>query len=229
MNRESEIMDGGSQNIELLVKYFPGLTVRQRERFAALGALYEEWNARINVISRRDMASGGFYVRHVLHSLAIARVCGFAAGARVLDIGTGGGFPAIPLAIMFPEAHFTAVDSIGKKIRVVEEVARGVGLENIVAVNGRVEQVAGRFDYVVSRAVAPTATLLGWTWSKIERGEAGTLPNGALFLKGGDLAAEFAEAKEKFGSAERQIIEYNIAGMFDEEFFETKKVIYIKK
>jgi 16S rRNA (guanine527-N7)-methyltransferase len=206
--------------VELILKYFPGLTGRQREQFAALGALYAEWNARINVISRRDMEE--FYLRHVLHSLAIARVCIFADGARVLDIGTGGGFPAIPLAILFPSARFTAVDSIAKKIRVVEEVARGAGIENIEAVNGRVEDVTGRFDYAVSRAVAPAATLTGWVWDKIERGQAGSLPGGALFLKGGDLAAELKVMGRPF-------VEYNIADSFSEEFFETKKVVYIKK
>jgi 16S rRNA (guanine527-N7)-methyltransferase len=208
--------------MDSILKYFPALTERQKEQFAALEALYAEWNARINVISRREMASGEFYTRHVLHSLAIARVCEFEAGARVLDIGTGGGFPAVPLAILFPSAHFTAVDSIAKKIRVVEEVARGIGLTNLTAVCGRVENVSGRFDYAVSRAVAPATTLLDWVWQKIERGQKGSLPNGCMFLKGGDLAAELAETR-------RLYVESNIAEWFDDPFFETKKVICIAK
>lgn len=184
-------------------------------QFAALGELYGEWNARINVISRKEMASGEFYLRHVLHSLSIARVCSFVAGARVLDIGTGGGFPAIPLAIMFPEAHFTAVDSIGKKIRVVEEVAHAAGIENVTAVNARAENIPGTFDYAVSRAVAPAATLLGWVWNKVKSG-------GVVLLKGGDLAVELAETGRPYS-------EYAISEIFDEPFFETKKVIHISK
>jgi 16S rRNA (guanine527-N7)-methyltransferase len=200
--------------MEQILKYCPELTARQREQFAALGSLYAGWNARINVISRRETASPGeFYTRHVLHSLAIAKVHSFGAGTRVLDIGTGGGFPAVPLAIMFPEARFTAVDSIGKKIRVVEEVARAVGLENLTPVNARAESIAGRFDFTVSRAVAPAATLLEWTKAKTERG--------FLFLKGGDLDAELAETR-------RPYTEYRIAEWFDEEFFATKKVIFIE-
>ena len=156
------------------------------------------------------MASGEFYVRHVLHSLAIAKVYPFPAGARVLDIGTGGGFPAVPLAIMFPEAHFTAVDSIGKKIRVVEEIVRGAGLANVTPVCGRVESVPGRYDYAVSRAVAPAATLLDWVWPKITKG--------MLLLKGGDLGEELAATGRKYR-------EWNISNWFTEEFFATKKVI----
>lgn len=208
--------------MDIILKYFPHLTERQREQFAALGALYEEWNARINVVSRRETAAGELYLRHILHSLAIARVCGFEPGARVLDVGTGGGFPAIPLAIMFQEAHFVAVDSIAKKIRVVEEVVRGVDIDNVTAVCGRAESIAGRFDYAVSRAVAPAATLLDWVWGKIEVGQKGTLPGGVLLLKGGDLADELALAG-------RPYVSYDIGKMFDEEFFETKKVIYFAK
>jgi 16S rRNA (guanine527-N7)-methyltransferase len=206
--------------MELLLKYFPELTPWQVEQFAALYPLYEEWNGRINVVSRKDFDS--LYLRHVLHSLAIARACRFDEGTRVLDIGTGGGFPAIPLAIMFPEARFTASDSIGKKIRVVEEVARGAGIANITPLWGRAEDVQGRFDYVVSRAVTDAATLIGWSWAKIERGQRGTLPNGMLLLKGGDLTAELAEAGKPY-------ISFGISRWFGEEFFDTKKVIYLEK
>jgi 16S rRNA (guanine527-N7)-methyltransferase len=206
--------------MELLLKYFPELAARQVEQFAALYPLYEEWNARINVVSRKDFDT--LYLKHVLHSLAIARACRFDSGARILDIGTGGGFPAIPLAIMFPESHFTAADSITKKIRVVEEVSRGAGIKNITPLNCRAEDVREKFDYVVSRAVTDTATLVRWSWAKIERGQRGTLPGGMLLLKGGDLVAELAEAA-------RTYISYDISQWFDEEFFATKKVIYLAK
>ena len=148
--------------MDSVFRYFPDLTPRQREQFAALGPLYAEWNARINVVSRKDFDQ--LYLRHVLHSLAIARVCAFAAGARVLDVGCGGGFPSVPLAILFPEARFTAVDSIGKKITVVRAVAEGAGIANLEARNCRAEQLAERFDYVVSRAVTDMATFTGWVW-----------------------------------------------------------------
>ncbi len=184
------------------------------EQFAALEPLYAEWNARINVVSRKEMASGEFFVRHVLHSLAIAKACSFAAGERVLDIGTGGGFPAVPLAILFPEVHFTAVDSIGKKIRVVEEIVSGAGLGNVTPVCGRAENVPGRFNYAVSRAVAPAATLLEWVWPKITKG--------ALLLKGGDLREELAATGRKYR-------EWSVSEWFHEEFFETKKVIFFEK
>lgn len=148
--------------MDSVFRYFPDLTPRQREQFAALGPLYAEWNARINVVSRKDFDQ--LYLRHVLHSLAIARVCAFAAGARVLDVGCGGGFPSVPLAILFPEARFTAVDSIGKKITVVRAVAEGAGIANLEARNCRAEQLEERFDYVVSRAVTDMATFTGWVW-----------------------------------------------------------------
>jgi 16S rRNA (guanine527-N7)-methyltransferase len=200
--------------MEQILKYFPELTGRQIEQFAALEPLYAEWNARINVISRREMASGEFFTRHVLHSLAIAKALPFEAGSRVVDIGTGGGFPAVPLAILFPEVHFTAVDSIGKKIRVVSEIVQGVGLTNVTPLCGRVESIPGRFDYAVSRAVAPAAMLLEWVWSKVARG--------VVLLKGGDLAEELA-------ATGREYREWNISEWFSEPFFETKKVICIEK
>lgn len=192
----------------------------QRERFAALYDLYAEWNSKINVISRKDFES--LYLKHVLHSLAIACVCRFGDGARICDVGTGGGFPAVPLAIMFPEAHFTAVDSIGKKITVVKEVSRALGLENIEAVNARVETLPGRFDYVVSRAVTEMATLMRWVWNKIERGRKGSLPNGLIVLKGGELAEELAAAGRRFTV-------YEISQFFGEDYFSAKKIIYLPK
>ena len=193
--------------MELIDSYFPSLTPLQRDRMAALKELYAEWNARINVISRKDMEH--FEQRHVLHSLSIARVCPFDTGARIMDVGTGGGFPGVPLAIMFPKAHFTLVDSIGKKIAVVRGVVEALGLENVEAVNGRAENIAGRFDYAVTRAVAPMSTLLGWVDSKC---------NELLALKGGDLTDELA-------ATGRECRVYNISDFFDGEFFETKRIV----
>lgn len=203
--------------IELITKYFPNLSYRQQEQFAALYYLYAEWNAKINVVSRKDFDQ--LYLRHILHSLAIAKVCQFADGARVLDVGCGGGFPSVPLAIMFPNVRFVAADSIGKKITVVRGVCEGAGITNIDARNTRVEQIAEKFDYVVSRAVTDMSPFVGWIWNKIERGKQGTLPNGILYLKGGDLDAELAATKLEW----QQI---PISDFFEEEFFETKKVVY---
>ena len=206
--------------VELLLKYFPDITERQREQFAALEGIYADWNAKINVISRKDFDS--LYLHHVLHSLAIARVCRFADGARVADVGCGGGFPSVPLAIMFPEVRFTAVDSIGKKITVVRGVSESLGLRNLEAVNMRFEQLPKRFDYIVSRAVTDMKTLVGWVWNKIERGECGTLPNGILCLKGGELAEELALTGKRWDV-------FEISHLFDEEFFATKKIVYTAK
>lgn len=203
--------------MEIIEKYFPGLDDSQRERFRLLKDAYTEWNARINVISRKDIDS--LYLKHVLHSLAIARVCRFDEQAEVLDVGCGGGFPSVPLAIMFPEARFTAADSIGKKITVVRGVCEGAGIENIDARNVRVEQIGEKFDYVVSRAVTEMPAFVKWIRGKIERGHRGTLDNGILYLKGGDLAAELAATRMKWR-------EYAISEFFEEEFFETKKVVY---
>lgn len=204
---------------EIITKYF-SLTEEQQRRMNALGALYAEWNAKINVISRKDIDE--LYVRHILHSLAIAKVCEFEAGAKVVDIGCGGGFPTIPLAIMFPEVEFTAVDSIGKKITVVREIATALGLENITPINARIEAVKGEFDYVVSRAVTDLKTLKGWALPKLRSGQKGSLPNGMLVLKGGDLAEEIAEARLRCDI-------HAIGDLFEEEFFDTKRVIYAKK
>lgn len=206
--------------MELILKYFPDLSDEQRQRFAALYDLYATWNARINVVSRKDFDQ--LYLRHVLHSLAIAKVCTFADGARVLDVGCGGGFPSVPLAILFPGAHFTAADSIRKKITVVEEVAAGLGLSNLTARCVRVETLAERYDYVVSRAVTAMPEFVGWVWNRIERGQQGSLRNGILYLKGGDLAEELALTGKRWTL-------YAISGFFDEPFFETKQVVYTPK
>jgi 16S rRNA (guanine527-N7)-methyltransferase len=202
---------------ELLLKYFPELTERQIEQFDKLGALYEEWNARINVVSRKDMDH--LYTRHILHSLAIAKVCSFKPGARVVDIGCGGGFPSVPLAILFPEVEFVGVDSIGKKIKVVEGVTLGADIKNLRAVNSRAEQLGEKFDYVVSRAVTEMARFMPWAWPLLRKGQKGTLPNGILYLKGGDLAEELALTRRRWDI-------YDIQTMFEDEFFETKKVVY---
>jgi 16S rRNA (guanine527-N7)-methyltransferase len=204
---------------EIISKYFT-LNEEQQRRFDALGALYEVWNAKINVVSRKDIDE--LYVRHVLHSLAIAKVCHFEAGAKVCDIGCGGGFPTIPLAIMFPEVEFTAVDSIGKKITVVREVASALGLTNVTPINARIEAVKGEFDYVVSRAVTDMKTLKGWAMPKLRAGQKGSLPNGMLVLKGGDLA-------EELGLARLRCDIHPIRTLFEEEFFDTKSVIYAKR
>lgn len=204
---------------EIIAKYF-SLDSAQQRKMDALGELYAEWNAKINVVSRKDIDE--LYVRHVLHSLAIAKVCQFEAGAKVCDIGCGGGFPTIPLAIMFPEVEFTAVDSIGKKIKVVSEVATALGLRNVRPVNARIEAVKGEFDYVVSRAVTDLKTLKGWALPKLRSGQKGSKPNGMLILKGGDLAEEIADARLRCDI-------YRISDWFEEEFFLTKQVIYAKR
>lgn len=206
------------ETVELINKHFPNLTADQQDRFGRMKALYEHWNAQINVISRKDMDA--FYTHHVLHSLAIAKVIRFNAGTTVLDVGTGGGFPGIPLAIMFPEVRFHLVDSIGKKIKVVNEVATALGLKNVVAEQKRVEELDHTYDFIVSRAVAPWEEIHKWTRDLIHEEGKNALPNGWLLLKGGDL-------KEELKSAKKWLVDHEIKKMFDDEFFETKHVIYI--
>ncbi len=202
----------------LLLKYFPDLTEKQIEQFSKLEDLYHEWNEKINVISRKDMES--LYEKHILHSLGVAKVMEFAPGTKVLDIGTGGGFPGIPLAILFPETEFTLIDSIGKKITVVKAVAEGVGLQNVNAIHGRAEKLKEKFHFVVSRAVTQMPEFLKWLKGKFEKEQFNPKHNGILYLKGGDLAEELAGLKCEI---------FNLKNYFDEEFFDTKKVVYVSK
>lgn len=204
--------------MDLVLKYFPDLTERQRGQLAALLPLYEEWNARINVVSRKDMEN--FYEHHVLHSLAIAKVVGFGPMCDVLDVGTGGGFPGVPLAIMFPEARFTLVDSIGKKIKVVADVAGRIGLTNVRALQSRAEAVDGEYDFVVSRAVTAMSELVPWVKDKVSPTQRNALRNGIISLKGGDLEDELRPFRQRVRT-------WNIADFFGEEFFETKKIVYL--
>ena len=208
-----------STDIALILKYFPELTTKQQEQFAKLGPAYKFWNAQINVISRKD--EDNFYERHVLHSLGIAKVMKFADDSEILDIGTGGGFPGIPLAIMFPECQFTLVDSIGKKIMVVNEVAEELGLKNVTGIHARAEQIKQQFDFVVSRAVTAMPAFLPWTRNKFKKENSNKLQNGILYLKGGDLKEELSGVKYPVKIKE-------LSTFFKEDFFETKKVVYVK-
>lgn len=208
--------------MDVITKYFADFTPEQTRQFAALDGLYREWNAKINVVSRKDIDA--LYERHVLHSLAIAAACNFKDGAEVIDVGTGGGFPGIPLAIFFPEVRFTLVDSIGKKVTVVREVAVGIGLKNVEAIHARAEDLRPRkFDFAVSRAVAPLGTLWDWVAPLLRVGKASEeYRNGLICLKGGDLAQEFAES----GVKPRVL---PVSQIFAEPSFEEKVLVYVPK
>lgn len=203
--------------MEEILTYFPNLTENQKHQFEKLGELYHEWNAKINVISRKDIDS--LYTKHVLHSLAIAKIQPFAPGTYVLDVGTGGGFPGIPLAILFPETRFYLIDVILKKITVVKAVAEALELKNVKAEQIRAENVKGDYDFIVSRAVTNMPDFVSWIKSKIKKQQKHELKNGILYLKGGDLSEELKD----FPKA----TEYNIADFFSDEFFETKKVVHL--
>lgn len=205
--------------MELLRSYFPDLTDLQIRQFEMLFPLYQEWNSQINVISRKDIDE--LYLRHVLHSLAIARFHHFSPGTKILDIGTGGGFPGIPLAIYFPQCEFTLCDSIAKKIKVVDAVAVALNLKNVKTHIGRVEKIDGKFDFIVSRAVAPLVELLAWTRSKLSREQKNTIKNGWICLKGGDLVEEASNTGKDFQLLPLQT-------WYDEEFFLTKRIVYVK-
>ncbi|MCR5780293.1 MAG: 16S rRNA (guanine(527)-N(7))-methyltransferase RsmG [Bacteroidaceae bacterium] len=205
--------------MELIRHYFPTLSAEQYERFVALDALYHDWNAKINVISRKDIDN--LYEHHVLHSLGIAEIINFRPETRVMDLGTGGGFPGIPLAIMFPEVQFHLVDSIGKKIRVCNEVIAALGLTNVTTQHARAEEIKQRFDFVVSRAVMPLADLVKISRKMIDKTQHNALPNGLIALKGGELEHEAAAVK-----GEKLITP--LSDFFTEEYFETKKVVYVQ-
>jgi len=204
--------------IEIITKYFPDLTDQQTEQFGRLGSLYEEWNSKINVVSRKDIEQ--LYERHVLHSLAIAKIIRFQAGTTVLDVGTGGGFPGIPLAIFFPETSFMLIDSIGKKIKVVNEVASALNLQNVKAEHVRVEDVKLKFDFVVSRAVTAFPKFVAMTKTKITSQIKNELENGILYLKGGDFEEEINPFRNKISI-------YELKDLFQEDFFETKRLIHM--
>ncbi|SEB98468.1 16S rRNA m(7)G-527 methyltransferase [Tenacibaculum sp. MAR_2009_124] len=203
--------------MEIIKKYFSNLSEEQENKFAKLQELYEDWNLKINVVSRKDIDE--LYLRHVLHSLGIAKVMNFEPGAKVMDVGTGGGFPGVPLAILFPETKFHLVDSIGKKIKVVNEVVEGLGLENVKTTHGRVEEVKDTYDFIVSRAVAQMETFHRWIKGKVHKKQNHELKNGILYLKGGDLTEEL------IGFPKATI--YDLPDYFDEDFFETKKVVHL--
>lgn len=204
--------------MEIITKYFPNLSDEQKDQFGKLGLLYEEWNSKINVVSRKDIPN--LYERHILHSLAIAKFISFQSKSDVLDVGTGGGFPGIPLAIMFPETNFHLVDSIGKKIQVATEIADALGLKNVKAEHVRAEKGTKKYDFIVTRAVAKVDKVYHWVCQKIKTEQNHFLENGIICLKGGDLDEEFENFKHP-----HQFI--NVSEYFDEEFFETKKVVYV--
>ena len=203
---------------DIIFQYFPNLSEAQKIQFGKLFHLYKEWNDKINVVSRKDIDN--LYINHVLHSLGIAKVISFKPGSRILDVGTGGGFPGIPLAILFPESQFHLVDSIGKKITVVKNVAEGLGLKNIKAEQIRAEQIKGQYDFIVSRAVTRLKEFYGWVNKKAKKKSDHELFNGILYLKGGDLEEELTELKRPY-----QV--FDLSTYFKDEFFETKKIVYV--
>lgn len=203
--------------MQIILKYFPDLSDVQITQFEKLKVLYKDWNSKINVVSRKDIDE--LYVRHVLHSLGIAKVISFRQGSKILDVGTGGGFPGIPLAILFPESQFYLVDSIAKKIKVVDEVVTSLGLTNVTTSHKRVEDIKGQFDFMVSRAVTTMPTFVSWVKDKIAKTQHHHLKNGILYLKGGDLTEELQNY--------RTATLYNLSDYFTEDFFETKKVVHL--
>lgn len=204
--------------MEVISEYFPELTQNQRDMFANLGGLYREWNSQINVVSRKDIDN--IETHHILHSLAIAKVIQFAKGTQIMDVGTGGGLPGIPLAILFPNCHFTLVDSIGKKIKVAQEIVNSLGLKNVKVENKRAECINAQFDFVISRAVAPLPTLMGWVKKSIKPGGSNSLANGIICLKGGDLSEELKPYSK--------IVEKRkISDFFEDDFFAEKYVVYV--
>ncbi len=206
--------------MESIIKYFPELSSTQLQQFAELDPLYREWNSRINVISRKDIEN--IYIHHILHSLAIAKVITFAENTRIMDVGTGGGFPGIPLAILFPSSNFTLVDSIGKKITVANEVALSLGLTNVKAIKARAEELEGEFDFVITRAVAPLPTIHNWVRKLIKPGGLNQLPNGIIALKGGDLKEELDPFRNIFQK-------WDIQSFFKEEYFKEKSILFIPR
>lgn len=204
--------------MEIINKYFPNLTEQQRERFAALDELYRDWNSKINVISRKDIDN--LYEHHILHSLGIAEIINFKPGTRIMDLGTGGGFPGIPLAIMFPEVQFHLVDSIGKKIRVCDEVRNALGLTNVTTEWTRGENIKEKYDFVVSRAVMPLTDLVKLIRKNVSHTSNNAMPNGLICLKGGELEHEVMPMKS-------QTLITDLSDYFEEEFFQTKKVVYV--
>jgi len=204
--------------MDIVLKYFPRLTPDQIGLFRQLAPIYSEWNSKINVISRKDIDQ--LYERHVLHSLAIAKFIRFTSGSEILDVGTGGGFPGIPLAILFPECRFHLVDSIGKKIKVVNAVAESLGLKNITTEQIRAEQLKGKYDFVVSRAVTTLPEFVGWVGKNISPVQQNAVPNGVIYLKGGNLDAEVRPYR-------KLVFVQNLSEYFEEEFFETKKLVHV--
>jgi len=203
--------------MELILKYFPNLTEDQIDKFTKLEALYQDWNLKINVVSRKDIDE--LYLRHVLHSLALAKVIDFKPKTKIMDVGTGGGFPGIPLAILYPECSFHLVDSINKKLNVVREVAEGLGLENVKTTHCRVEEIKDTYDFIVSRAVAAMPTFVHWVKARVAKKQNHALKNGIIYLKGGDLAEELQDYPKA--------TIYNISDYYTEDFFETKKIVHV--